>query len=113
MNEDEFGSLVTELGICSHTADAAISVLRRLLEVGELREDEDTDWIADQELDAALPWHPSRDVGLAWINSAGLIEHDEEGDANDYVLSERGAETLAYLREVDEAEEARRRETIN
>jgi hypothetical protein len=114
VTDDEFAWLTeNDLGICSHTQDGAIRVLRACLEIGELNAEEGTDWIGELELRAELPLLDSRDAVLCWVNSAGLIYHSEDGDAGQVVLSERGEEALAFLRAADEEEDELMRKAAN
>jgi hypothetical protein len=102
VTDEEYSGLLTyELGICEHNAEQCLYLLRELLEVGDMRTDGDEfewEW-AELRLDAALPYHPSRSVVLAWVSASGLIEHDEDPDI--FRLSERGAEVLERLRAAD------------
>lgn len=108
MTGEEAHELIAhELGVCEHNGDACLGMLRELLEIAEMRDEETEDggWsIAELLLDAALPYHPSRACTLAWVTSCGLIAHGDHED--EFWLTERGGELLEWFREQDEAEVA-------
>lgn len=111
MTEDDLQQLlVDELGFSETNSDACTWVVRELLEIGELREreDEHADYIAELRFDALLPKEPERSCVLAWVGASGLIEQCDECD--DFAITERGAELLAWFKQQDaeEAEEERK-----